>query len=181
MSQKNNSLRRARARRFSMRVPLRYRGIGTWEWRTGETENLSCSGVLFRCQEHLEDRARVEVVLEMPPELSGGAGLDLLCAGHVVRGAQVGLPVKAGTVAVAFKDFRLLPREGQQEQPERPWPREDAVPRPEIRHKLNNQIAVILGICELLMQRATLDEESGKRLQQMRDAIERAAALIRQL
>jgi signal transduction histidine kinase len=181
MSQKNNSPRRARARRFSMRVPLRYRGIGTWEWSTGETENISCSGVLFRCQEHLEDRARVEVVLEMPAELSGGAGLDLLCAGYVVRGAQPGVPVSGGTVAVAFKDFRLLQRQVQQEQPERQWPRDDAVPPPEVRHKLNNQIAVILGTCEVLIQRATLDEEFRKRLQQIRDATERAAALIRQL
>jgi signal transduction histidine kinase len=179
MSQKNNSLRRARARRFSMRVPLRYRGIGTWEWRTGEIENISCSGVLFRCLEHLEDRARVEVVLEMPPELSGGTGLDLLCAGHVVRGGE--MPVTGGTVAVAFRDFRLLQRQGQQEQPERQWPRDDAVSRREVRHKLNNQIAVILGTCELLMQRAILDEEFRKRLQQIRDATERVAALIRQL
>jgi signal transduction histidine kinase len=181
MSQKNNSPRRARARRFSMRVPLRYRGIGTWEWRNGETENISFSGVLFRCPEQLEERARVEVVLEMPPELSEGAGLDLLCAGQVVRSTEAGLLVKGGTIAVAFKDFRLLQRQGQQEQAERQSLRDDAVLRPEVRHKLNNQIAIIVGTCELLMQGAILDEEFRKRLQQIRDATERAAALIREL
>src|SRR5947209_14072471 len=59
-----------RATRHELRLPLRYRVDGVEDWRSGETINISRSGILFYSSEVLEVDARVEIIFE-----ASGAGL----------------------------------------------------------------------------------------------------------
>src|SRR5215468_9569840 len=53
-----------RATRHDLRIPLRYRLDGVDDWRTGETINISRSGILFYSSEVLEVDVRVEIIFE---------------------------------------------------------------------------------------------------------------------
>jgi len=53
-----------RAVRHELRLPLRYRREGQQEWTTGETINVSESGLLFTADELLEVDARVEITFQ---------------------------------------------------------------------------------------------------------------------
>jgi hypothetical protein len=53
-----------RATRHELRLPLRYRLDGQENWRTGETINISTSGILFYSSEILEVDSRVEIIFE---------------------------------------------------------------------------------------------------------------------
>jgi hypothetical protein len=53
-----------RATRHGLRLPLRYRLDGQENWRTGETINISRSGILFYSNEILEVDSHVEIIFE---------------------------------------------------------------------------------------------------------------------
>jgi hypothetical protein len=53
-----------RATRHELRLPLRYRLDGQENWQTGETINISRSGILFYSSEALEVDSRVEIIFE---------------------------------------------------------------------------------------------------------------------
>jgi PilZ domain len=53
-----------RAQRYSLQVPLRYRLVGQQDWSTGETINLSESGILFSTENLLEINARLEITFQ---------------------------------------------------------------------------------------------------------------------
>ena len=74
-----------RARRMRLSGPVRYREIGTNSWNDGELRNLSKSGLLFAGSCSLPQGTRIEVDLEMPSEICGSIGRQVLCAAQVVR------------------------------------------------------------------------------------------------
>jgi hypothetical protein len=51
----------ARAPRFRVEVPLRYRPLGSTRWQVGRIENISRSGVLFRAPDPMEVNTRLEM------------------------------------------------------------------------------------------------------------------------
>lgn len=53
-----------RATRRELRIPLRYRVSGVDEWHTGETVNISESGLLFSSNDMLEVDASVEITFQ---------------------------------------------------------------------------------------------------------------------
>ncbi len=75
----------ARERRLRHVVPVKYRVIPDGEWLTGSSENLSRSGLLFRCSSEVAIGATIEVQLEMPPELAGEPGCEVTCRGTAAR------------------------------------------------------------------------------------------------
>jgi len=82
---------RPRAVRYEMSVPVAYRCVGDHVWRTGQTANISRSGVLFHAAVPvLPASTRIQFVLELPGlEVAGGAWVQ--CEGQVVRhGAPTG-------------------------------------------------------------------------------------------
>ena len=81
---------RPRATRFPVQIPFRYRRAGELEWSQGTTENMSCSGVLFRAQQLLSPESSLEMQFALPPELSGEASEEVCCNGYVVRTVQPG-------------------------------------------------------------------------------------------
>lgn len=53
-----------RAARHALQLPLRYRVQGKEEWSSGETLNLSESGVLFSSDQVLEINDKVEITFQ---------------------------------------------------------------------------------------------------------------------
>ena len=77
-----------RARRLKLDAALRYRVNGSSTWYEGRIENLSQSGLLFRGPRQLPVNALIELVFEMPKEISGQKNRDVVCQGRVVRSAD---------------------------------------------------------------------------------------------
>ena len=75
----------ARAQRFHIHLPLRYRRLGETEWHEGTTENISRSGMLFEADELLQPAAQLEINLVLPVEIAGLSATEVVCRGEVVR------------------------------------------------------------------------------------------------
>ena len=60
-----------RARRLRSKLPVRYRGKNLSTWYEGLIQNISQSGVLFHGPQQLPANALVELIFEMPEEISG--------------------------------------------------------------------------------------------------------------
>jgi hypothetical protein len=74
-----------RARRLKLDVALRYRVNSTSTWYEGQIENLSQTGVLFQGPQELPVNALIEMVFEMPEEISGQKDRNVLCQGRMIR------------------------------------------------------------------------------------------------
>lgn len=77
-----------RARRLKLNTPIRYRAKGQMLWSEGAIENLSQSGVLIRAEAPLPQNALVEMIFEMPEEISGQKNSNVLCQGRITRSYQ---------------------------------------------------------------------------------------------
>ncbi len=75
----------ARAQRFQLHLPLRYRRLGETKWHQGETQNISRSGMLFEADEVLQPAAQLEINLVLPAEIAGLSATEVVCRGEVVR------------------------------------------------------------------------------------------------
>jgi hypothetical protein len=74
-----------RARRLKLDTQLRYRVNNTSTWFEGTIENLSQSGLLFHGPRPLPVNALIEMVFEMPEEISGQRNRNVLCQCRVIR------------------------------------------------------------------------------------------------
>ena len=74
-----------RARRLKLDIPLRYRVNKTSSWFEGIIANISQSGVLFMGPQQLPVNALIEMVFEMPEEISGQKNSNVVCQGRVMR------------------------------------------------------------------------------------------------
>jgi PilZ domain-containing protein len=98
----------ARERRLRHVVPVLYRVAGTTEWLQGDSENLSRSGLLFRGSTEVELGSRVEVQLEMPPELAGDEASEVICTGSVARVTRdPAAPKGIFLIACAVEDYNF--------------------------------------------------------------------------
>jgi hypothetical protein len=77
-----------RARRLKLDVVLRYRVNSTSTWYEGKVENISQTGLLFHGPQQLPVNALIELVFEMPEEISGQKNRNVLCQGRVIRSAD---------------------------------------------------------------------------------------------
>jgi DNA-binding response OmpR family regulator len=75
----------SRAQRFRIEVPLRYRQVGENDWRTGRTENISRSGMLFRAEQIIPTNVQLEINLVLPAEIAGLSATEVTCRGEIVR------------------------------------------------------------------------------------------------
>jgi PAS domain S-box-containing protein len=78
----------SRAQRFTLHLPLKYRPVGEAGWRSGTTENISRSGVLFRGEELVQPHVVIEINLVLPAEIAGLSAAEVVCRGEVVRTVQ---------------------------------------------------------------------------------------------
>lgn len=84
-SEPSNEARRTR--RFALRLPVRYRLENEKTWRSGETENVSRSGVLLRSYSAPRAGTCLEMCLDLPA-LTSEEAPEMICQGIVVRSAR---------------------------------------------------------------------------------------------
>jgi hypothetical protein len=96
-----------RARRLSLHAPLRYRAKGLGTWHEGTVENLSQSGVLLIGPQQLPENTLVEMVFEMPEEISGQKNSSVLCQGRVIRRKEMPGSETIG-LAASILDYKFL-------------------------------------------------------------------------
>jgi hypothetical protein len=74
-----------RSRRLRSSSPVRYRGKDLGTWYEGVIQNISQSGVLFHGPQQLPSNALVEMIFEMPEEISGQKNSTVLCQAKLTR------------------------------------------------------------------------------------------------
>jgi hypothetical protein len=100
-----------RAVRFAIEAPIRYRAVGEPGWHSGQSANISRSGVLFRGDEAVWPETPVEMILRLPLMLLGEAGAEVVCLGEVVRTVvTAGRPV---TIAATITKSRFVRGEAE--------------------------------------------------------------------
>ncbi len=168
-----------RARRFALHVPVRYRCRGEQDWQEGITENLSCTGLLFRAQEPLAPRTPVELSFALPTQLAGKAQVQITCEGYVARVAR-GNGEQWPLLAAALLGYRVLYADNRPETElhramEEQAAREFAVG---LAREFNDQLAVIVGNSELILAHPGLPEPLVRSVERSKAAALRAASLI---
>jgi hypothetical protein len=101
-----------RARRLKLHTPVRYRAKNLGTWYEGIIENLSQSGVLFQGPQRLPDNTLVEMVFEMPEEISGQKNSSVLCQGRIIRAKETRERAEAAGLAATILDYKFLHRNG---------------------------------------------------------------------
>ena len=164
-----------RARRFKLQAPIEYRAVDSPDWLSGRIENLSCTGVLFQPSTPLEVDAPVAMRFRLPAELTGPVPVEAICAGRVVRQADPG----SQKIAVAISDCYVTaasPKPGTQPQVVRQGPE-----RATFIHELNNDLAAIVGYCDLLLLQGQIDPSARESIEHIKNAGLRAASVTRRM
>jgi hypothetical protein len=97
-----------RARRLKLDTPVRYRVKNLGSWYEGIIENLSQSGVLLQGPQRFPDNTLVEMVFEMPEEISGQKNSTVLCQGRITRTKDVQEKVEHSGLAASILDYKFL-------------------------------------------------------------------------
>ncbi len=97
-----------RARRLKLNTPVRYRVKNLGTWHEGVIENLSQSGVLFQGPQQFPENTLVEMVFEMPEEISGQKNSTVLCQGRVIRSKEVRDTKESVSLAASILDYKFL-------------------------------------------------------------------------
>ena len=97
-----------RARRLKSSLPIRYRVKNLSNWYEGTIQNISQSGVMFDGPQQLPANALVEMVFEMPEEISGQKNSSVLCQGRLIRAKEFPATEDSFGLAASILDYRFL-------------------------------------------------------------------------
>jgi len=97
-----------RARRLKLDSPVRYRVKNLGSWFEGVIENLSQSGVLLRGPQQLPLNTLIEMVFEMPEEISGQKNSKVLCQGRIIRSKEAQDTADGVGLAASILDYKFL-------------------------------------------------------------------------
>jgi len=103
-----------RARRLKIDTPVRYRVKNLGSWYEGTIANLSQSGVLLLGPQRFPDNTLVEMVFEMPEEISGQKNSTVLCQGRITRTKEDSAEkptadkVEMARIAASILDYKFL-------------------------------------------------------------------------
>jgi len=98
-----------RAPRFPLHLSVRYRRVGDRQWRRGETENISRSGVLIRGEDPLEIDATVELMVALAVRSAAASTGEVQCSGRVVRTISPASGQSLPGSAVLIENYNFLP------------------------------------------------------------------------
>ena len=103
-----------RARRIKLHnQEMKYRALGATAWRRGAVENLSQTGVLFRAADLLPDNTELELILEMPREITGQEHTQVIARAMVVRTVPPDNGNSQPAIAAGIWDYRVLHEKGE--------------------------------------------------------------------
>ena len=94
-----------RALRFEVKVPARFRAVGTSSWQTGTTVNVSETGIFFRVQRVVPPNTDIEILLELPVE--EGEVEFVRCSGRSVRSVPPVRPGAYASLAVVVSEYHI--------------------------------------------------------------------------
>jgi hypothetical protein len=97
-----------RARRLKLNIPVRYRVKNLSNWFEGTIDNISQSGVLIYGPEELPENALLEMVFEMPEEISGQKNSNVLCQGRIIRAKGAHDVGEDAGMAASILDYKFL-------------------------------------------------------------------------
>ncbi len=97
-----------RARRLKLDTPVRYRVKNLGGWTDGKIENISQSGVLFHGEQQLPVNALIEMVFEMPEEISGQKNSNVLCQARIIRLKEARDPAAGVRLAASILDYKFI-------------------------------------------------------------------------
>jgi hypothetical protein len=97
-----------RARRLKLHTPVRYRVKNLGNWYEGVIENLSQSGVLLHGPQRFPVNTLVEMVFEMPEEISGQKNSTVLCQGRIIRSKDAAENVEKSGLGASILDYKFL-------------------------------------------------------------------------
>lgn len=97
-----------RARRIKLEAPVRYRVKNLGNWGEGVIRNLSQSGVLLRGPQRFPENTLVEMVFEMPEEISGQKNSKVLCQGRITRTKESARDGEIHEFAASILDYKFL-------------------------------------------------------------------------
>jgi hypothetical protein len=89
-------------------IPVRFRTQGETDLHPGTIENVSQSGLFLRTEQCPSPNDTLEMVFQMPVEISGQENADVLCMGQVVRIAPPSQNVSENGFAVTILDYHFL-------------------------------------------------------------------------
>jgi hypothetical protein len=115
-SEKKVSIRRCgkktawtpRERRLRHNVTVQYRVAGSKMWQEGMTVNISKSGVLFASGESMQEGVGLELVFEMPKELTGDEAAPVLCKCTVARVTALSKEPTEYNIACSVADYEFM-------------------------------------------------------------------------
>jgi len=97
-----------RARRIKLEAPVRYRVKNLGTWNEGTIRNLSQSGVLLLGPQRFPENTLLEMVFEMPEEISGQKNSKVLCQGRLTRMKAAHEDTKQQEFAASILDYKFI-------------------------------------------------------------------------
>lgn len=97
-----------RARRLRLDSPVRYRVKNLGSWFEGVIDNLSQSGVLIQGPQQLPANTLIEMVFEMPEEISGQKNSNVLCQARITRSKEPKATGDIVSLAASILDYKFL-------------------------------------------------------------------------
>jgi PilZ domain len=97
-----------RARRIKLDSPVRYRVKNLGTWSEGVIRNLSQSGALLRGPQRFPENTLVELVFDMPEEISGQKNSKVLCQGRITRMKDPAPGSHQYEFAASILDYKFL-------------------------------------------------------------------------
>ncbi len=94
-----------RAPRLTVLKPIFYRQVGHSQYHLARLQNISESGVLLECYPPIPEGAYLEMIFEMPQEITGKPNSTVLCRGEVVRSALAKSGIALVGVAISGYSF----------------------------------------------------------------------------
>ena len=97
--------------RFSLKIPLRVRvPKSSVPERLSESVNISTRGVCFATDLPLREGMPVQLIFEMPEEVTHKPASEWRCTGHVVHVRPRSSPLAPICVGVRFDCYEAIPR-----------------------------------------------------------------------
>jgi hypothetical protein len=97
-----------RARRLKSPIAVQLRPLGEIDYRSGTIENISQSGLFVTSEYYPANHTVLEMIFEMPIEISGQRNSKVLCVGRVVRVATQSDNKTVQGFAVSMVDYHFL-------------------------------------------------------------------------
>ena len=97
-----------RPRRFTIAMPVYFRPLEDITWMTGQVENISRSGLLFRTAQPVAVNTRVELRFDLPAEVGGEPGAHVVCIGEITRVIPAPAPEEQPILAASIVDYHFV-------------------------------------------------------------------------